>query len=342
MRPPSVFVELTQTEQQQLEHHWRHGESSRVRQRAQALVLSHRGYSVKEIAEVLEVHRDTVTRWFQAWEDQKEAGLSDKERCGAPPKLTSEEEARAVELMKESPHQPTQVLAQLKKETQKTISSRTLSRIARRAGLRWKRMRRQTKKQPDTEELEQAKKVMDNLWQLDAQQKIDLWFYDEVGFSCEPSVPYGWQPIGETTEIPSERSDRLNTLGFLSADQKFGGILQQGSVTSEDVIDAFEMLSHQIEKTTVVTVDRASVHTSHAFRAQLATWQKRGLYVYYLPAYCPQLNWIENLWRMVKYHWLPLDVYESFTKLREGVREIVKNIGTSLFMNSKLSPITAL
>lgn len=342
MRLPSRFVELTPPEQQQLEHHWRHGKSSRVRQRAQALLLSHRSYSVKEIAGVLEVHRDTVVSWFQAWEEHGEAGLSDGERCGAPPKLTPEEQARAVELLKEHPHQPKQVLAQLKKETGKTIGSRTLSRIARRADLRWKRMRRSTNNKPDEQELGQAKKVVNNLWSLHERQRIDLWFYDEAGFTCEPSVPYGWQPIGETKAIPSMRSPRLNTLGFLSADQKFGGFLQQGTVISEDVIDAFDMLSHQIENTTVVVLDRASIHTSRAFRLQLALWQKRGLYVYYLPPYSPELNWIENLWRLVKYHWLPLDVYESFPKLRKGVRDVLANIGTSLTINSELSPTTAI
>ncbi len=31
-----------------------------------------------------------------------------------------------------------------------------------------------------------------------------------------PYIPYGWQPVGQTLEIPSERSKRLNVLGLMS------------------------------------------------------------------------------------------------------------------------------
>ena len=134
MRPPSTFVELTSQEQQRLEEHWHHGESARVRQRAQALLLSHRQYTVNEIADIFQVHRDTVAAWIKAWEQDQEAGLSDEERSGAPPKLTPKQQQRAVELLKQQPHQPKQVLTRVQQETGKTISSKTLARIAKRAG----------------------------------------------------------------------------------------------------------------------------------------------------------------------------------------------------------------
>jgi len=35
-----------------------------------------------------------------------------------------------------------------------------------------------------------------------------------AGFDLQPSVPYAWQPIGTTIEVPSEKSQRLNVLGF--------------------------------------------------------------------------------------------------------------------------------
>lgn len=30
----------------------------------------------------------------------------------------------------------------------------------------------------------------------------DLYYFDEAGFSLTPSVPYGWQPVGERYELP--------------------------------------------------------------------------------------------------------------------------------------------
>jgi len=58
---------------------------------------------------------------------------------------------------------------------------------------------------------------------MDEQHKngeLELWFFDEVGFDLEPKVPYAWQPIGETIEVPCSKSSRLNVLGFLTPDNQ--------------------------------------------------------------------------------------------------------------------------
>lgn len=47
-------------------------------------------------------------------------------------------------------------------------------------------------------------------------EKINLYYLDEVGFSLVPSVPYGWQNIGEYLTIPSRHSRRLNVLGIMN------------------------------------------------------------------------------------------------------------------------------
>jgi hypothetical protein len=44
---------------------------------------------------------------------------------------------------------------------------------------------------------------------------INLYYLDETGFSLIPSVPYGWQDIGEYLPIPSRRSRSLNVLGIM-------------------------------------------------------------------------------------------------------------------------------
>jgi hypothetical protein len=44
---------------------------------------------------------------------------------------------------------------------------------------------------------------LSELKQLEDEGKIDLYYLDESGFCGIPSVPYGWQDIGEYLSIDS-------------------------------------------------------------------------------------------------------------------------------------------
>jgi hypothetical protein len=50
--------------------------------------------------------------------------------------------------------------------------------------------------------------------------------------------------------------------------------------------------------------------------------------VLFLPAYSPELNLIELLWKKIKYGWLPMDIYGNFQTMCEGLFEVLKGIGS--------------
>ncbi len=58
----------------------------RIRQRAHALLLSNKKYSIDAIADIFEVHRDTISRWFVHWEEHGIEGLADAPKPGRPRK----------------------------------------------------------------------------------------------------------------------------------------------------------------------------------------------------------------------------------------------------------------
>lgn len=163
--------------------------------------------------------------------------------------------------------------------------------------------------------------------------KIDLCFFDESGFSQTPTVPYGWQMIGEWIEIPSCRSRQINVMGVLNYDSKLRCCVVEGSVNSDCVVGYFDQLSETITKKTVVVIDNAPVHTSNHFQNQIAGWKKKGLHLYFIPPYSPELNLIEILWRMIKHHWLPLSVYESYENLFDGLCDVLRKVGTEFNVN---------
>jgi transposase len=102
----------------------------------------------------------------------------------------------------------------------------------------------------------------------------------------------------------------------------------EGKGDTATIVECFEQFSQQLDKRTYVFLDKAPVHRSQEFLGHMAQWVKRGLIIKYLPAYAPEVNLIEILWRFMKYSWLPLSAYTSFQCLYEAVEQILTRVGT--------------
>ena len=70
------------------------------------------------------------------------------------------------------------------------------------------------KSRRNQEAFEQAKGTQQTLETLAAMEKINVYYFDESGFSTSSCVPYAWQPRSAVREIPSFPSKRLNVLGL--------------------------------------------------------------------------------------------------------------------------------
>ena len=164
----------------------------------------------------------------------------------------------------------------------------------------------------------------------------DLYFFDESGFSLDSNVPYTWSKIGNPTKVPSNRyAKRINVLGFLNTKTKdLFYEMRIGSVNSEITVSLFNKFVEKIdENPTIVVLDNASFHTSKFFKSHIEKWEKKGLFLLYLPPYSPELNLIEILWREMKYRWFNLNAFESFEKLWIHVKNLLDNFGLKYDIN---------
>lgn len=109
--------------------------------------------------------------------------------------------------------------------------------------------------------------------------------------------------------------------------------LSQNNLTANDILTFIDELSLKITKYTLIVLDNAKIHTAKVIQKQLTIWQQRGLFIFYLPAYSPQLNIIERLWKEVKQGWLRPCDYFDFDSLRYGVNRVFANIGLVLNLN---------
>ena len=97
-------------------------------------------------------------------------------------------------------------------------------------------MRQSLKAKRDPVAFEREQSLQAGLYHAVATQQWSVYYVDASGFTTTPCVPYGWQKRGETRELPTTSSRRLNVLGFMSLDNDCFFHLVEGRVDSQSCL----------------------------------------------------------------------------------------------------------
>ena len=140
---------------------------------------------------------------------------------------------------------------------------------------------------------------------------IRLKYLDESGCVLQTPVSYSWSRRGQQKCLEQQRDKgrRISILGLLQAGQQFDYGLAVGGIRSSTYLKLMDwqadLAEHHKQLTgqfTVVVQDNASIHRSLLARQQWDNWAERGLLIFFLPPYSPQLNDIEIAWKQFKTH----------------------------------------
>lgn len=325
---------LSEAEQRTLLDASRYAPWPRFRQRAHAVLLSGKRYSLAQLADIFEVDRDTVSGWLKAWEQHGLLGLRDPEHSGRPRQGTEEDREWLCETIKDGPHQLRVLCERFQARTACAVSLDTVRRWLKEKGWRWKRCRRSLKEKRDEAKFLEGKRILQAFHEREAIGELDVFYLDESGFSSRSCVPYAWQHKSETLRLPANVPGRTNVIGFLSRNNEAYLHTVDGSVTHQEIMEAMNgfIRVRNPEKLTIVVMDNASVHRK---AVEEASWKWLGLRVWawFLPAYSPELNPIEILWKKIKYEWLPWAAYHCFETMRAALSEIFENLGGKYRVN---------
>src|SRR6266850_6312199 len=256
---------LTEQQRALLESTIKNDASHRARMRAHGLVLSSNGITIKAIAKIYHVDRDTVATWIKKWEKYGEKSLHDQPRSGRPSTLNATEQELAKQYLKEEPRSLKHVVERLAQKTAKRLSISSLKRLAKKARLRWKRVRKSLKSLRDPLAFAKGKRELEALQKQEDKGKMELYYFDESGFALDPTIPYAWQEPKSVIELPAMRYGRINVLGFMNRHNDLHTYMFEQSIHTGVVIACFDAFCHTITKKTVVVVDNASIHRSEEF-----------------------------------------------------------------------------
>ena len=156
---------------------------------------------------------------------------------------------------------------------------------------------------------------------------------DESGFSLIPLTPYAWQKGRRELTVAKEAGKRLNVIGFWSRQGHFLSVEQTQNVDLDTIMEVLEALSGTLTLPTVLVLENAPWHTSKRLVKRAAAWERKGLFLYFLPAYSPELNRIELLWKKVKHEWLPLKAWKDWKTFRHELQLVLDGIGSTIHTN---------
>ena len=162
---------------------------------------------------------------------------------------------------------------------------------------------------------------------LQQQGLIDLFYGDESHVCSEGYTPYGWQFPDEDIYIPVEKGYRINLWALINRKNRIHWATTEQNIDANFVFNQLETLSFQIQKPTVAVLDNASIHKAKMIQNQWHYWEKRGLYIFHLPPYSPQLNIAETLWRKIKKEQIDHTDYINKETLFYAVNRCLAQIG---------------
>jgi hypothetical protein len=170
--------------------------------------------------------------------------------------------------------------------------------------------------------------------------RIDLYYLDEAGFAPTLPTGYTWARIGTRAIVRREdkKGRRINVLGALCADGPEPELVWTSRPTKIDAGVLLEFVCTAITRLPggatalaapppgwqrvrpcTIVLDNASAHVAHAFKDHRGELAALGVELFYLPAYSPELNKIERLWRSVKYQDMPIRAYVTVEELKAAV-----------------------
>jgi len=158
--------------------------------------------------------------------------------------------------------------------------------------------------------------------------EIDLLYLDESGFCMWTPSGYSYFFKGKQKRLEQtkRRGRRLSILGLWQPSVKFTYGLAIGSFTSESyikIMDEQAVLAESELKRTgkirVIVQDNGSIHKSQKVQQKWSQWEAMGLYLFFLPPYCSEMNPIEVEWHQIKAHEIAGQMFEDELDLAYAV-----------------------
>ena len=266
------------------------------------------GFSELQLAELLGVRHETISRWWSAYCATGLPSLPGG-RTGRPlgsGRFLSEQQAERIKELIDN-NSPDKVgIAHalwarravgdlIRKELNIDLADRTVGQYLRRWGYTSKKPARHSHKQSPDEVQQWLEETYPAIEEQAARENAEILWTDEVGVQADhhPGCGYARQGERATMEVPGPHI-RVNQITAISNEATVRFMTYKGMLNAAIFLMFLNKLIEGATRKIILIADRLQAHKTPEVAAWLEA-HKDKIEVFYLPPYCPEMNPVEYM-----------------------------------------------
>ena len=328
-----IDLELTAEHLDELHKEASENPCVRARKKCWVVYLRGKGYACREIADVVRVDADTVTEYLRKYRDGGLPGLLTEDYRPPGGRLDGHTEQIKALFGKQPPHTINQAIEMIEQATGVRLKPSACRAFLSKLGLKYRRcglvpgQTLEDEKQGQAQQEFHDQKLQPRLEEARQGRRVVL-FVDAAHFVMGAFLGMLWCFVRPLLPSSSGRK-RYTVLGAYDPVRHEAVTLTNDTVVNQKtccalldkIAAAYANTSHPI----TVVLDNARYQKC---RSVFDKAQELGIELLYLPAYSPNLNLIERLWRFVKKQVLYSTHYSTFAAFKESIDGCLRDLGT--------------
>jgi transposase len=341
---------LSQNQKQRLIKILKESEDNYVREKVLILLLINDGKTYQEISEFMEIAYTTVAYWSVHGDPDNLDSFLDKRSPGNFRKVTPEYEKILIDTIAKNPEEygyefgrwtAARLATYLEKVTGIKLSSSQISRILHKKKYVyiWAKYSLEDKQNPIEREVFKQKLSEYLRITKETPELLQVWFWDESGFSLRVIRRKSWGKKGTRKQITGQRKrGRVNIMGGLRYHDKkrLNFVIKRGdsntfyeqiNALNDSIVQEWRDLGNQAEKFAesgmkiVIILDNASFHKKKDILSQISA-EMPHIILEFLPPYSPDYNLIELVWHSAK-EYIAHRLFKSVEELSELLHRLL-------------------
>lgn len=312
---------LTNKQKSKLSKQLKSAKGRREADRIRAVLAYDAGEAASAIARFFFVDESTVRLWLKDYEEQGPDDFTKSKNSGKPSSLDDkQEEALKAELESRLYRTTREIIQFVQRRFQVTFSLSGMTKLLHRLGFSYKKPKGVPAKAKLQEQLEFIKK-------LEGIVPNSLVFFgDSTHPTLNAKLATGWIKKGADFEVKtSSGRHRVNVNGAIEVNSlqviaRTCQAVNEGSIL--ELLRAIRQKNPKSENVFLV-LDNATYNKTNAVRS-LA--EELSIRLLYLPAYSPNLNPIERLWKFMKSEVLGNTHFDGLPDFRAAITNFFRTI----------------